>query len=132
MTAGLWTILVKADRAATPSLGDKMMIRQGLFACLAMSMAWAPALSVRAADLEDGESRATLAVVAKAAEMTIDGRNWHCEGTACWALPTAQADVQRITTECHNAAKHLGKFAAYQTGRKILTDAQITDCNAGL
>ena len=94
-------------------------------------MSSAPALSAFADDLQDGESRAVLATPAtKPIESTIDGRIWRCDAALCGAEPTAQADMQRIASECHHAAMHLGAFTSYQTGRKTLTPAQITDCNA--
>jgi hypothetical protein len=102
-------------------------------ACAAMLMASAPALAAYADDLQDGESRAILATPAtKPLEFTIDGRIWRCDAAVCGAEPTAQAESQRITTECHNAAMHIGPVTSYQTGRKTLTAAQIADCNANL
>ena len=98
-----------------------------------MLVASAPAFAAFADDLQDGESRAILAKPAtKPLEFTIDGRIWQCDAAVCGAQPTAQAESQRITTECHNAVAHLGAVTSYQTGRKTLTPAQITDCNAGL
>ena len=98
-----------------------------------MLVASAPALSAFADTLDDGESRAILATpAAKPMEATIDGRVWRCDANVCGAEPTALAEPQRITSECHNAAVHLGAFTSYQTGRKTLTPAQITDCNANL
>jgi hypothetical protein len=104
-----------------------------LFACAAMLVACAPAFAAYADDLEDGQSRAVLATPAtKPLEFTIDGRIWRCDAAVCSAEPTAQAEPQRITSECHNAAAHIGAVTFYQTGRKTLTPAQITDCNANL
>jgi hypothetical protein len=104
-----------------------------LFACAAMLVASAPALSAFADDLQDGESRAILATPAsKPMEFTIDGRIWRCDAAVCGAQPTAQAEPQRIASECHNAAMHIGAVTSYQTGRKVLTPAQITDCNTNL
>ncbi len=96
-------------------------------------MASAPAVSAFADDLQDGESRAILATPAtKPLEFTIDGRVWRCDAAVCSAQPTAQAESQRIATECHHAAVHMGPFTSYQTGSKTLTAAQLTDCNANL
>ncbi len=98
-----------------------------------MAMACAPAVSALADDLESGQSRAVLATpAAKPVEFTIDGRVWRCDAAVCGAEPTALAVPQRIASECHNAAVHLGAFTSYQTGSKTLTGAQLADCNANL
>ena len=104
-----------------------------VFACAALFMSAAAPQLALADDPQDGESRAVLATPAtKPIERVIDGRIWRCDGAVCGAQPTAQADAQRIASECRHAAVHLGAFLAYQTGSKSLTSAQLTDCNASL
>ena len=107
------------------------MTRYGLFACI-MIAAVAPAFA-HADELQRGESRAVLATAtARPMEATIDGRIWQCDGAVCSAQPTDTADSQHIESECRHAASHLGAFTAYQTGTKVMTGAQLTDCNARL
>jgi len=80
-----------------------------------------------------GESHATLSIAApKGTEVVIDSRVWRCDGAACAAFPS-ESDIRRKPViECRNAARALGKFTAYATGDVVLTDAQLTECVAGL
>jgi len=107
------------------------MIRHGLLACFAMTMAFAPAIAAHAETFQDGESHAVLVKAATAPmETVIDGRIWRCQGADCVAMPIEGADSQRIGSECHRAAYQLGKFTAYQTGAKALSDTELAACNA--
>jgi hypothetical protein len=102
-----------------------------MLACAAMLAAFAPAIAAQAETLEDGQSKAVLMKAATApVEVVIDGRIWRCEGSECVANPNDGADQQRIGTECHRAAFQLGKFSAYQTGAKALSDTELAACNA--
>jgi hypothetical protein len=109
------------------------MIRHGLLACVAMTMAFAPAIAAHAAEFQEGESHAVLMKAATSpVEVVIDGRIWRCQGADCAAMPIEGADSQRIGSECHRAARQLGKFTAYQTGAKALNDAELATCNGNI
>jgi hypothetical protein len=89
---------------------------------------YAPAL---AADLPDGASRAELVNPAPAPmDAIIDGRVWHCQGAVCAAPANDGADVQTLAHECHRAALWLGQFTFYQTGSHVMSESELTACNA--
>jgi ethanolamine utilization microcompartment shell protein EutL len=105
----------------------KAALLSGLLLALAAGAAHA------ASPLPDGQSQAVLANPAPhAMEAVIDGRIWRCEGTSCVALANDSADQQSVPKECHRAAIWLGKFVSYQTGPKILSDAEVSACNVNV
>lgn len=109
------------------------MTKQALFACIALSLGSIAALPAHAETLNDGASKAVLASPASTPmEGVIDGRIWRCAGATCVANANDAADVQKISTECHRAAKWLGQFTEYQTGPKALTASELTACNANV
>lgn len=101
-----------------------------LFAVLAFA-----ALPVRAevaapAKLGDGESVAHLEkAVATPTSNIIDGRIWQCSADACFAGRQDGAVSQPIRYECENAVQVLGAVRDYQTGGRVLTQAQLDACN---
>jgi hypothetical protein len=79
------------------------------------------------------ERGATVATLAKAwdqpVKVQIDGRPWVCEGTSCKASPSDYAELRAPTVECTHAAKKLGAFTAYETGKDKLDDKELATCN---
>ena len=61
----------------------------------------------------------------------IDGRAWDCRDQACIATAASGAESQPVPRECNRAARELGPFAAYQTGSRTLTEAELAKCNSG-
>ncbi len=102
------------------------MLRTGL---LATVIASAFALPVLAAELRPGESHAVLIKATdRGTQEVIDGRVWRCDGAECVAMPNDSDRRYPPVTECRNAARTLGKFSAYATGKVTLTDVQLAEC----
>ncbi len=123
-------VFLGAFTAHVEPCGDAMTISK-LLVCAAFFAALAPALSVQAEDFQSGESHAVLIGKAPSPmEAVIDGRIWRCDAANCVALANDSASSQSIGRECHRAAVWLGQFSAYQTGKRSLTDAELSECNA--
>jgi hypothetical protein len=102
------------------------MLRIGFLALVAASALAMPTL---AAEYPKGESHAVLVKAAPAGtEVVVDGRIWRCDGVACVALANDSDLHNKPVVECRNAARTLGKFSAYSTGKITLTDAQLAEC----
>ncbi len=81
---------------------------------------------------EPGVTEATLSIAPPIpVHRVIDGRAWDCKDAACTASAASDAESQPIARECNRAARELGAFAAYQTGRRALTAAELAKCNSG-
>ena len=105
-------------------------IRQTLAALTAVVACAGQAAPAFAAD--PGVTEATLAVAPPVpVHRVIDGRAWDCKDAACTAAAAADAESQPLPRECNRAARELGAFAAYQTGRRALTETELAKCNSG-
>jgi hypothetical protein len=104
---------------------------RALFMAAALSCAAASAHAEDQTPLRDGESLAHLTkAMAAPTSNIIDGRVWQCNGDTCYAGPQDAATSQPLRYECQNAAQVLGAFRDYQTGRKAMSSADLTSCNA--
>ena len=59
----------------------------------------------------------------------IDGRTWKCDTVNCTAAASDFASGRAVPGECGRAAKKLGAFAAYETGKRVLSAAELATCN---
>jgi len=61
-------------------------------------------------------------------KVTIDGRDWRCDGDTCKG--GTQGTDQPARRECGKLAKAVGEIASYVDGKKELAAADLATCNA--
>jgi hypothetical protein len=69
------------------------------------------------------------AAPAASMQTIIDGRLWRCFGTGCRAAATSHATNQSAGRECRRVAAQLGELAHYRTGKRVLSAAELANCN---
>ena len=87
------------------------------------------ALAAPAFAAADASQAVLAAPVARPVSLIIDGRQWTCADTKCFAPASDVAESQPIGRECMRAAAQLGAFASYQTGSKTLSAEKLAACN---
>ena len=96
---------------------------------LASALLLSSAPTAIAAETPRSADAVLVAASAPSMQTIIDGRLWRCFGTGCRAAATATAASQPAGRECRRVAAQLGELAHYRTGKRVLTAAELANCN---